>query len=702
MLPRTRACLVITALGLLALPSLAVDCPKEFLHLNGLRPSAFTARDALAELVGPAGEVSLRIRFGHKDRWPGITIKAPQGHWDLSTFAEVVVEVRHIRGERVRFGCRLGSPGPDGSAVFTQATRELGPGEAGTLRVPLRRALPPALAGKLFGMRGYPGGYAEKDGIDTGHVIRVMFFAAQPRGPATVEIRGIRLAGTAERLPTDERKLFPMIDAFGQYLHRDWPGKVRKVEDFARRRAAEAADLKGHPGPEGWDRYGGWKAGPALEATGFFRAARRAGKWWLVDPEGRLFWSHGIDCVRPGAETPITDRKHWFQNLPGRDAPLGQFYGRGRWAPHGYYQGKSYDTYNFLGANLLRKYGSGWQDQSAALAHERLRSWGMNTVGNWSDAKIYLLRKTPYVVTINAQARQLEGSSGYWGKFPDVFDLAFRANLRARMAKEKGTSAGDPWCLGYFVDNELSWGDELSLAVAALASPADQPAKRAFVADLKAKYGTVADLNRAWGTGHASWDALLQSRAVPDRKKAYADLAAFATRTAEQYFRTCREAVKEVAPTNLYLGCRFAWVNDRAVRAAARYCDVISFNLYRDSVADFRLPEGIDKPVIIGEFHFGALDRGLFHPGLRPVTDQRERGRAYARYVRGALANPCLVGTHWFQYFGQATTGRGDGENYQIGFVDVCDTPYPETVTACREVGYGLYGLRAGIPPNPR
>ena len=157
-----------------------------------------------------------------------------------------------------------------------------------------------------------------------------------------------------------------------------------------------------------------------------------------------------------------------------------------------------------------------------------------------------------------------------------------------------------------------------------------------------------------------------------------------------------------MAPKNLYLGCRFAWANDRAVRAAARYCDVISFNLYRDSVADFRLPEGIEKPVIIGEFHFGALDRGLFHPGLRPVTDQRERGRAYARYVRGALANPCLVGTHWFQYFGQATTGRGDGENYQNGFVDVCDTPYPETVTACREVGYGLYRLRAGIPPNPR
>src|SRR5262249_41105062 len=156
------------------------------------------------------------------------------------------------------------------------------------------------------------------------------------------------------------------------------------------------------------------------------------------------------------------------------------------------------------------------------------------------------------------------------------------------------------------------------------------------------KYDSIDALNRAWGAGHASWDALLNSQAAPDPKKASADLAAFATKTAEQYFRVCREAVKEVAPNNLYLGCRFAWVNDRAVRAAARYCDVIGYNLYQDGVADFRLPGGIDRPVVIGEFHFGALDRGPFHPGLRPVDNQRQRGEAYRRYLRGALANPCL------------------------------------------------------------
>jgi len=60
----------------------------------------------------------------------------------------------------------------------------------------------------------------------------------------------------------------------------------------------------------------------------------------------------------------------------------------------------------------------------------------------------------------------LEGSQGYWGKFNDVFDSSFRAALRQRLDKEKGVSVGDPWCLGFFVDNEIAWGDETSLAIA--------------------------------------------------------------------------------------------------------------------------------------------------------------------------------------------------------------------------------------------
>jgi len=111
-------------------------------------------------------------------------------------------------------------------------------------------------------------------------------------------------------------------------------------------------------------------------------------------------------------------------------------------------------------------------------------------------------------------------------------------------------------------------------------------------------------------------------------------------------------------------------------------------------VADFAPPLDLDIPIIIGEFHFGALDRGMFHTGLQSTESQDARAEAYRDYVNGALANPHIVGTHWFQFGDQATTGRGDGENYQIGFLDIADTPYPETISAVRDVGYAMYATR--------
>jgi len=114
------------------------------------------------------------------------------------------------------------------------------------------------------------------------------------------------------------------------------------------------------------------------------------------------------------------------------------------------------------------------------------------------------------------------------------------------------------------------------------------------------------------------------------------------------------------------------------------------------------LNSGADVQLIIGKFHFGALDRGLFHTGLVPVTDQRARAAAYREYVESvesALRHPQFVGTYWFQWQDEPTTGRVyDEENYQIGLVHIADTPYAEAIEAVRGAGHGMYRLRRSGP----
>ena len=665
---------------------------------RGFDATNIAATDAKVSATGSGANAGLRVATGHSQPWPGITLPAPKGQWDLSPYAHVVLSLANPGTNPVTVFCRVDNSGADGTEHCVTHSLALQPGQKGNLAVPLRRTAGDTLGGKLFGMRAYPAGPDGSGSIDPRRITQLVVFVTKPSTDYLFDIREIRAAG-AYQPPTasitDADPFFPFIDTFGQYRHKDWPGKVKSVADLKARREAEAKELARLPGPKDWDKFGGWAAGPQRQATGFFRTEKVKAKWWLVDPEGRLFFSHGIDCVRMLDTTPIEERASWFADFPGNRPEFAAFRSRGS-ALKGHYAGRKPECFSFAGANLLRKYGPDWHTAYPQLIHQRLRSWRLNTIGNWSDSATYRLRLTPYTDSIGSGgAKPIEGSEGYWGKFPDVFDPGFGDGLRGAMERKRNDSAGDPWCIGYFSDNEMSWGNDTSLALAALQSPPEQAAKQVFIADLKAKYADIEKLNQAWGTHHATWDALLQSRQAPDNSKASSDLAAFYTHTAEQYFRTVREVIKAVAPSQLYLGCRFAAVNARAAAAAAKYCDVVSYNIYHLNVADFKFNGGADVPLIIGEFHLGALDRGLFHPGLVPVANQQARAAAYKEYVLSALRHPQFVGCHWFQYADEPTTGRvWDEENYQIGFVDVADTPYAETIAASREVGAKLYGER--------
>ena len=642
---------------------------------------------------GPGDIATLRIPAGGHS--PGVRIAPRQGAWDASAHQRVSCRIRNAGEQAVRVELRLHNAAVDArkpSSAGDAATIE--PGKTADLAIRLHPT-PWRVIGhvELVGMRAAPG---MPGPIDPAAITEVSIRVTQPKAPVRLEIAPIRLEGEVHA--TQAKDFFPFIDTFGQFRHGTWPGKTASIEQMAQRAAAEAKDLAAHPGPEGWNQWGGWQKGPRLKATGAFRLEKVDGQWWFVDPDGRLFWSQGIDCVGSGTgTTPITGREHYFADLPGKDSPLAAFYGASKWAPQGHYRGRGeYRTFSFQKANLYRKYGPVWAETFTDLSHRRLRSWGQNTIGNWSDPAIYGQQKTPYCVAVHFGSPPIEASTGYWGKFPDVYDPGFRAGLREAMARQQKTVA-DPWCIGYFVGNELSWGQGATLALAALSSPAEQPARKQLVTDLKGKYKTIEALNQAWQTQLASWEALAGGTVEltdVQKKAAGTDCQAFYAKMADEYFRICSEEVKRAAPGRLYLGCRFAWTNETAIRACGKHADLISFNFYNETVGHVKLPEGMDMPILSGEYHFGALDRGMFHTGLRGAASQAERARKYTAYVDSALRHPLMVGAHWFTYADQATTGRGDGENYQIGFLDIADTAYDEMVAAARAVGARLYATR--------
>jgi hypothetical protein len=656
------------------------------------------------------GKSALKVEFGQAG--PS-SIGFPSGTepWDWHEYGGLAFDLSNPNDKEIGFSIQLSeassSAGPQREAG---GSGTLIPHETASFYYPIGATSPLAQ-----GMRGGPPAIPGIDPvnlgganawIDAGRIKEFHLSFRHPAGAPAVIVDNIRLLP-----PFDYQGI---VDSFGQYTREDWPGKVRSLEDLLAQKQQEEEQIKAQPAVPERDEYGGWASGPLLAATGFFSTVERQGRWWLVDPSGRLFFSLGMDVMgvpaNGDAYTLVDGRENMFTWLPSGDDPLAKCYDYAHYVLYGPI--KKGRTFSFYVANLYRKYGADWLGAWRTFALSRLRAWGFNTIGNWSDPALYAYKKVPYTATIDIHGDYAHISSGvdYWGKMHDPFDPKFAQAVDASIRQGTEKFRDDPWCIGYFVDNEISWGgfgnvsdkEHYGLAYGTLAGDKPSPAKRAFVEQLQSRSTSIAELNKAWGTNFASWPALLEKPFHPQAALApqmREDFSNFLTTFAEQYFRVVRDALRKNDPHHLYLGCRFAWRTPEAVNAAARYCDVVSFNIYRSHLEpeDWAFTASLNKPCIIGEFHFGALDRGMFHTGLVRAPSQQARAAMYKQYLESVEDNPAFVGCHWFQYYDEPLTGRPeDGENYNIGFVSVADTPYPEMVDAAKAVHAEIYKRRSG------
>lgn len=633
----------------------------------------------------------VRLKIDDPGNWSALEFTAPDGGKtiDLSHWSVLAFDIENLSADKqTRLVLTLLSGGPDKKTKKEITTGiALNPGEKRTFRMRLPHAWKYATPTGVPGTR-----YVDTAAINSMELNVQWAFERKMAGLVDCRITNVR--GEGEVTPAEntitEANYAPFIDKYGQFAHGDWPEKIHTDADLVAAQKREQAELAKVTRPASWNKFGGWQDGPKLKATGNFRTEKHEGKWYLVDPEGRLFFSQGIDVIsayNDGLKV-LPGKENWFESIPPGTT-----------------------SYKPTDHALEVKYGT--PDYQAAYfqtVQKRLENWGMNTIGNWSRPDLMRIGKTPYTVQLTDFDYKMPKLAASKRKFYDVFDQAYidkMKNLMETAARKDPIvtqSLTDPMCIGYWIDNELDFGNrgKLTLPDEVLKSPAKQASKIEFVKNLKAKYGTIDKLNTAWETKHADWDALLNATDVPTTADYKTDAAAFFDHTVDQYFRLCHDSIKSVAPNRLYLGTRFIGtdaVRPALYKACGKYADVLSVNIYAHSAANFPSPANSDfpdVPVIIGEFHFGVLDRGMFNHSLCGAgLTQNDRALAYTRFMEGVLLHPSFVGAHWFQYRDQPLTGRGDGEAYQIGFVDGTDTPYTELGQAARQIGERMYLIRA-------
>jgi hypothetical protein len=399
-------------------------------------------------------------------------------------------------------------------------------------------------------------------------------------------------------------------------------------------------------------------------SNGFFRVGHTAsGQWWFIDPDDKPFFYKGVCAVNragtqggrravPGPYAEVVDRKYDYATSP---------------------------------------------DKFVAATMARLRAWNFNAFGSWTTEEFFD-RGMPYTEILDFDHFVPQIRSATKGvRLPDVWDPECAAAMDRWAAKICAPRRNSKWLVGYFTDNELSWGqserekgvDELeptltpegrpSLLQQCISLDKDQPARRAaWEFALKRHGNSLPELSKAWGLPIQSRETIVNltkaGTAITSRGYA-ADDREFLRETARRYFRLTAEAIRRHDPNHLILGCRFGGPPGPVVLDECKppYVDVISANNYRDNFY-----ERIDiyyrahkMPVLNGEFSWASNyfvrrdNQG--RASVRPdsVEAMKKKGR---ESLERAFTHPGLVGYTWYRWV------HREQDPVTYGLVDQTDT----------------------------
>jgi hypothetical protein len=404
------------------------------------------------------------------------------------------------------------------------------------------------------------------------------------------------------------------------------------------------------------DPYGG-RSDRATTATGFFRTLQVNGRWWIIDPLGRLYLHDAVVELKPG----FSERNK---------------------------------------AALTRTFGDDveWMRRT----HEMLLQNGIHGAGAWSNPdflnKSPLQASHPLAYTVNLDIMSAYGAhrggtyavSGHQGYPKDtifVFDPEFEKFADQYLAKiDKGSS--DPNLLGYFSDNEI---------------PLYRKNLDNFLLLPETDPGNIAA--RAWMKEH-------NAVKVTDELR-----SAFLEFEADRYFRIVVGSIHKHDPNHMYLGCRYTsqqLIEPALFRAVGRYADAVSINYYSGWVPDAASmtmwEHEAGKPFMITEFYVKAEDSGLpNHTGAGwLVHSQADRGIFYQNFVLALIESGKCVGWHWFKYQDNdpldphAELSNLDSNK---GIVDFEYKPYQPLLDEMRQLNLRIYQVadyfesRSGKPP---
>lgn len=376
------------------------------------------------------------------------------------------------------------------------------------------------------------------------------------------------------------------------------------------------------PYKEGEDNlspYGGNLDNKINNGTGFFTTAKLDnGRWTLVDPDGYQFYSMGVTGVRPADSNAAykelvdnynADTKEW-SNAKREILYNNKMNSAGAWSL------------------MFRGFDTDTGEITDGLKYDA------NVIEN--DNPIPVACIVPNGVSIR-YAKDLDGVIGsgvekFKGNVPPVFNPDFEEKCGEIIKTYVEPLKDSPYVIGWWSDNEIN--DSLRMLDDALML---DPTDDFFVYTHAAAWEWLR--NRLGRDDVGIWD-LNDTLREEFREFVY-----------DRYYQVMSRQFAIYAPNHLYLGARHyeTSVKSKGIFAAAeRYCDVVSYNLYKywtpTVVSEWE--QYADIPVLITEFYSSENSAA----GGWIVENAEDVGSFYENYTLRLLEAPNVIGWHYHSF----------------------------------------------------
>jgi agarase len=360
-----------------------------------------------------------------------------------------------------------------------------------------------------------------------------------------------------------------------------------------------------------------------VESAGFYRLEQVDGVWWLIDPDGLLTWSIGIQSIG---------------NILWENPSLSKL--------------------------VEEKYGG---NQSLYIEDQipRLRKWNFTTSGSWSGPAFYELNKRliskgerPFpsfhfigFTTVGDQEFSVRNHDGMVNDFGehamvDPFNPIWRSQAEEKVKNITSLYKDIPWLVGYFVDNEINFKNLTRYLHS-------KYCKGELVKWLKEKYNqNISALNEKWSNEQkkyrfSNFDEI--GDAIPDQSahlETENDLKEFVRYLIKTYIDFTINTIRKYDSEHLIISNRFALGDkNRALEEVGNFIDlfnsydIVCTNLYAKS-GGFYTPDQMallqyihdqtNRPLLIGEwsFHAKESDIPLDRWGGKIVETMKDRAEA--------------------------------------------------------------------------